>query len=170
MNDKNALAVFHDPARAATAMRRLDYATVYQGAVLVAPNAGALVASSATNAWGGAGAMKGGGALPAFKGNSWKKAVAQDSGWEDSWGGEEWIAGSVNIQPSVWKKEAPLGASLNRWNVLEQESSSSLSSTTVRAEVSGKKTENAGEEGGSKEEEKLDAASEVVDDWEKAYE
>ncbi|KAL3009726.1 hypothetical protein AAZX31_07G099700 [Glycine max] len=170
LNDKNALAVFHDPARAATAMRRLDYATVYQGAVLVAPNAGALVASSATNAWGGAGAMKGGGALPALKGNSWKKAVAQDSGWEDSWGGEEWIAGSVNIQPSVWKKEAPLAASLNRWNVLEQESSSSLSSTTVRAEVSGKKTENAGEEGGSKEEEKLDAASEVVDDWEKAYE
>ncbi|KAG5134235.1 hypothetical protein JHK82_025423 [Glycine max] len=162
LNDKNALAVFHDPARAATAMRRLDYATVYQGAVLVAPNAGASAASSATNAWGGA--------LPALKGNSWKKAVAQDSGWGDSGVGEEWTAGSVNMQPSVWKKEAPLAASLNRWNVLEQESSSSSSSTTIRADISGKKTENTGEEGGSKEEENLDATSEVVDDWEKAYE
>nr|KYP36909.1 Transcriptional repressor NF-X1 [Cajanus cajan] len=179
LNDKNALAVFHDPARAATAMRRLDHGTVYQGAVLVAPN----VASSATNAWGGAGAAKGGAALAstsASRGNSWKKAVVQDSDWkEDSWGDEGLATGSV--QPSVWKKEAPIAASLNRWNVLEHESgsgSSSSSLTTVRAEVSGKQVENSAVStfvsgaGGSNGEGNSDAAevSEVVDDWENAYE
>ncbi|KAG5030327.1 hypothetical protein JHK87_013841 [Glycine soja] len=52
LNDKNALAVFNDPARAATAMRRFDHGTVYKGAVMVVvpPNVGASVASSATNA------------------------------------------------------------------------------------------------------------------------
>ncbi|TKY44830.1 NF-X1-type zinc finger protein NFXL1 [Spatholobus suberectus] len=181
LNDKNALAVFNDPARAATAMRRLDHGTVYQGAVFFTPNAGASAASSATNAWGGAGKMKEGGASPALKGNLWKKAVVQDPSWkEDSWGDEEWVTGSVNIQPSVWKKEAPIAASLNRWNVLEQESGSSSSSSfkTVRAEVSGRQTENSAVSmlvsgaGGSHEEGNSDAAevSEVVDDWEKAYE
>ncbi|KAK7380096.1 hypothetical protein VNO78_32499 [Psophocarpus tetragonolobus] len=176
LNDKNALAVFHDPARAATALRRLDHATGYQGAILVASNVGASAASSATNAWGGAGVMKG--VLPVSKGNSWKKAVVQDPGRkEDSWGGKEWTAGSVNIQPSVWKKEAPISASLNLWNVLDQESGSSSSFTTVGAEVSGKQNGQSaastllfGEEGSSNEEGNLDAASEVVDDWEKAYE
>ncbi|KAK7314674.1 hypothetical protein VNO77_33201 [Canavalia gladiata] len=175
LNDKNALAVFHDPARAATAMRRLDHGTVYQGAVLAAPNVGA---SSATNAWGGAGMTKEG-APPALKGNPWKKAVVQDPGWkEDSWGDEEWATGSANTQPSVWKKEAPITATVNRWNILDQESSSSSSFTTVGTKVSGKQTENSAvsmlesHAGGSNEEGKLDTAevSEVVDDWEKAYE
>ncbi|XP_061340039.1 NF-X1-type zinc finger protein NFXL1-like [Gastrolobium bilobum] len=176
LNDKNALAVFHDPARAATAMRRLDHGSVYQGAVSVA-------ASSATNAWGGAGTMKEGGALSALKGNPWRKAVVQESSWrEDSWGDEDWSTGSANIQPSVWKKEAPLTALLNRWNVLDQESSTSSSFTTVGTEVSGKNTESSvvsrleSHAGGSNEEGQLggnsDVAevSEVVDDWEKAYE
>ncbi|KAJ1438677.1 Zinc finger, NF-X1-type [Sesbania bispinosa] len=185
LNDKNALAVFHDPARAATAMRRLDHGTVYQGAVSVAPNVGASAASSATNAWGGAGTLKEGGSLSALKGNNpWKKAVVQEHGWkEDSWGDEEWTTGSATIQPSVWKKEAPITASLNPWNVLDQESSSGSSITTARTEASGKQTGNSGvsrleshaggsNEGGQQLGGNLDAAevSEVVDDWEKAYE
>lgn len=187
LNDKNALAVFHDPARAATAMRRLDHGTVYQGAVSVVQNIGAAsAASSATNAWGGGGTMKeGGGALSVLKGNPWKKAVVQEPGWkEDSWGDEEWATGSsANIQPSVWKKEAPITTSLNPWNVLDQESSSSSSSTTVTAEASGKHTQTSAvsrleswagssNEGGNKLGGNFNAAeaSEVVDDWEKAYE
>jgi transcriptional repressor NF-X1 len=31
-NEKNALAIFIDPARTATTLRRLDHASVYQGA------------------------------------------------------------------------------------------------------------------------------------------
>lgn len=185
LNDKNALAVFNDPARAATAMRRLDHGSVYQGAVLVVPNVGASVASSATNAWGGAGTMKGG-ALAALKGNPWKKAVVQEPGWiDDSWGDEEWATGSANVQPpSVWKKEAPIAASLNPWSVLDQESSSSSSvaSATSKTEVSRKHAESSavpkleprsgvsnleGQLGGN-----FDASdvSDVIDDWENAFE
>ncbi|KAI4352089.1 hypothetical protein L6164_006375 [Bauhinia variegata] len=178
LNDKNALAVFNDPARAATAMRRLDHGTVYYGAVVFAQNIGSSAASSATSAWGGIGTMKEGGALTALKGNPWKKAVVQEAGWrEDSWGDEEWTGGSANIQPSVWKKEAPIAASLNPWSVLDQESSSSSSVATVKTEVPGKQPASSAvsrvesdperQSGG-----KLDETegSEVVDDWEKAYE
>ncbi|KAK7271182.1 hypothetical protein RJT34_26865 [Clitoria ternatea] len=180
LNDKNALAVFHDPARAATAMRRLDHGAVYQGACLVAPNPGALPASSAVNAWGGAGTMKEGGAPPVLKSNPWKKAVVQEAGWrEDSWGDEGWPSGSANMQPSVWKKETPIAASINRWNILDQESSSSSLIAAVKTEVSGKQTDNNGavsrlesHASGSNVEGNIDTTevSEVVDDWEKAYE
>ncbi|MED6207812.1 hypothetical protein PIB30_039188 [Stylosanthes scabra] len=182
LNDKNALAVFHDPARAATAMRRLDHGTFYQGAVSVVPNVGAAATSSTTSAWGG-GTMKEG-ALSALKGNAWKKAVVQESGWrEDSWGDEEWTTGSANVQQSAWKKEAPIAASFNRWNVLDHETGSSSSSTNVKkTQVSVKNTESSAvlrlesQASGSNEQGRhggnLDAAesSEVVDDWEKAYE
>ncbi|KAL1318296.1 hypothetical protein HN51_070567 [Arachis hypogaea] len=182
LNDKNALAVFHDPARAATAMRRLDHGTFYQGAVSVVPNVGATTTSSTTGAW-GAGTMKEG-ALSVLKGNAWKKAVVQESSWrEDSWGDEEWTTGSANVQQSAWKKEAPIAASFNRWNLLDHESGQSSSSTNVKkAEASGKNTESSAvlrlesHAAGSNEQGKrggnLDAteASEVVDDWEKAYE
>ncbi|MED6167441.1 NF-X1-type zinc finger protein nfxl1 [Stylosanthes scabra] len=182
LNDKNALAVFHDPARAATAMRRLDHGTFYQGAVSVVPNVGSAATTSTTSAWGG-GTMKEG-ALSALKGNAWKKAVVQESGWrEDSWGDEEWTAGSANVQQSAWKKEAPIAASFNRWNVLDHETGSSSSSTNVKkTQVSVKNTESSAvlrlesQASGSNEQGRhggnLDAAetSEVVDDWEKAYE
>ncbi|XP_027340062.1 NF-X1-type zinc finger protein NFXL1-like [Abrus precatorius] len=184
LNDKNALAVFNDPARAATAMRRLEHGTVYQGAVVVVPNVGASVTSSATNAWGGSGSMKGGGALAALKGNPWKKAVVQEPGWrEDSWGDEEWATGSDNVQSSIWKKEAPpISASLNPWSVLDQESSSRSSVAAVKTDVSRKHSESSAvtklepHDGGSNLEGRhavnLDAleASDVVDDWEQACE
>lgn len=173
LNDKNALAVFHDPARAATAMRRLDHGTVYQGAVSFVQNVGASAASSVTNAWGG---TKEGGGLSTLRSNPWKKAVVLDPGWkEESWGEEQWgTGGSANIQPSVLKKEAPIPASTNPWNVLNQESSSSSSFTTVmRSETSGKQTRSGvqpsagGAIGGNKD---ATEAAEVVDDWEQAFE
>ncbi|KAI9101587.1 hypothetical protein K1719_023831 [Acacia pycnantha] len=183
LNDKNALAVFHDPNRAATAMRRLDHGTAYHGAVVVVPNAGASATSSvATNAWGGAGTLKEGGALAALKGNPWKKAVVQEPGWrEDSWGDEEWTTGSANLQTSAWTRETPkvpITASLNRWSVLDHESSSRSAAATIRTEPSRKhspssssapklESEPSGPVQGNA---NATEASEVVDDWEQAYE
>ena len=174
LNDKNALAVFNDPGRAAAAMRRLDYGIAYQGAVVVVTNVGASVAS---------GTMKVGGAVAALKGNPWKKAVAQEAGWmEDSWGAEEWASSPANVQPSVWKKEAPVFASLNPWSALVQDSDSSSSVAIVKTEIPRKHSESSAvsklepRAGGSKLEGphggNFDASeiSEVVDDWEKAFE
>uniref|UniRef100_A0A803R1E8 NFXL1 RRM-like domain-containing protein n=1 Tax=Cannabis sativa TaxID=3483 RepID=A0A803R1E8_CANSA len=100
LNDKNALAVFHDPARAATAMRRLDHGSVYNGAARFhADDFRCFFGSnSGTNAWGGGAGM-------VSKSNPWKKAIVQ----EDTWGGDEWsTSGSADVQPSAWKKETPL--------------------------------------------------------------
>ncbi|KAG4398506.1 hypothetical protein AAZX31_08G054400 [Glycine max] len=183
LNDKNALAVFNDPARAATAMRRLDHGTVYQGAVVVVvPNVGASVASSATNAWGGSGTMKGG-ALAALKSNPWKKDVIQEPGWrEDAWGDEEWATGSANVKLPIQKKEARISASVNPWSVLNQESSSSSSVAAIKIDGSRKHSESSvitkleprdgGSNLGGQPAGNFDAleASDVVDDWEKACE
>jgi transcriptional repressor NF-X1 len=174
LNDKNALAVFNDPARAATAMRRLDHGSVYNGAVVVLPNGGVAAASSATSAWGGAGA--------ALKGNPWKKAIGQEPGWKEGlWGDEEWSGGgSADMQASAWKKEAPIAASLNRWSVLDAETSLSSSAASLRTEDPGKRagsssgsvlesgesgSNSAGQHQGNSSGTEM---SEVVDDWEKA--
>ena len=168
LNDKNALAVFHEPARAATAMRRLDHGSVYHGAVLVHATGGASGSSSGISAWGGSGMAKS---------NPWKKAVQ-----EDTWVGEEWSSNSsADVQASAWKKGTPLAASLNRWSVLDPESALSSSSTSAGIKDSAK-----GAAGGShlSLESNLSTpspsgqhvgniteteASEVVDDWEQAY-
>lgn len=149
LNDKNALAVFGDPARAATAMRRLDHGSVYHGAAIFHQNGGASSASStAGNAWGGGASLK-------VASNPWKKAV------ENSWAG-----GSVDLQGSVWKEqEAPIAASVNRWSVLDDEVSGSGSGVTVDNPVSGHEVKASGVGDIGSEE-----SSEVVDDWEKAYE
>ncbi|KAG5229734.1 NF-X1-type zinc finger protein [Salix suchowensis] len=187
-NDKNALAVFNDPARAATAMRRLDHGSLYHGASVVPQNTGASLASPAYNACAVAGtAMEGAGA--ALKGTSWKKAVVQESGCrKDSWGGEEWSdgGGSADFQASAWKgKEAPAMASMNRWSVLDSENADSSSAASVKIEdpdkqvagiISGSGLESSGstsdtsrqpamQSGGVSREEH---SSEVVDNWEKA--
>lgn len=182
LDDKNALAVFNDPTRASTAMRRLDRGSIYQGAVVAVPSVGARATSSATNAWVGAGTMKEGGALATLKGNTWKRVVIQEPGWrEDSWGDEGWATGSANIQPSMWKKEAPIPASPNPWSVLDQDSSRSFVAP-VKAEISRKHAESSSVTmleplgGGSNLERyhgrSFDAleVSDIVDDWEKACE
>uniref|UniRef100_A0A803P7U5 NF-X1-type zinc finger protein NFXL1 n=1 Tax=Cannabis sativa TaxID=3483 RepID=A0A803P7U5_CANSA len=176
LNDKNALAVFHDPARAATAMRRLDHGSVYNGAVTFhATTSGASSGSnSGTNAWGGGAGM-------VSKSNPWKKAIVQ----EDTWGGDEWsTSGSADVQPSAWKKETPLAASINRWSVLDSENattSSSSSSSSLPKSFAGTKKALGGGLHSSLENVPTPAAaplvgnvtetetSEVAEDWEKAY-
>ncbi|KAF2317563.1 hypothetical protein GH714_024700 [Hevea brasiliensis] len=177
LNDKNALAVFNDPARAATAMRRLDHGSVYHGAVAVLQSVGAS-AAPVSNPWGVSGNTKGGGAAAAFKPG--KKAVVPEHGWrEDSWGSEEWCHGSGDVQASAWKgKEAPIAATINRWSALDSESISKASTTSIRTEDPAKRASNLGIESNSRifsSPERLGGISsqvelsEVVDDWEKAY-
>jgi transcriptional repressor NF-X1 len=122
LNDKNALAVFSDPSRAATAMRRLDHGSVYHGAVVVLQSGGA---STASSAWGGAGMAK---ELAPLKTNPWKNSGVQEPGWrKDSWGSEDCL------QASAWKgNDSPIAASVNRWSILDSEST--LSSSTVKVE------------------------------------
>ncbi|KAJ6295056.1 hypothetical protein OIU76_023035 [Salix suchowensis] len=187
-NDKNALAVFNDPARAATAMRRLDHGSLYHGASVVPQNTGASLASPAYNACAVAGtAMEGAGA--ALKGTSWKKAVVQESGCrKDSWGGEEWYdgGGSADFQASAWKgKEAPAMASMNRWSVLDSENADRSSAASVKIEdpdkqvagiISGSGLESNGSTSDTSRQPAMQSgvvsreehSSEVVDNWEKA--
>ncbi|KAF5734043.1 NF-X1-type zinc finger protein NFXL1 [Tripterygium wilfordii] len=185
LNDKNALAVFHDPARAATAMRRLDHASVYYGASAISHSVGALGGSSISNVWGGAGSTEERGALTALKGNSWKKAVLQDPGSrEDSSVDEEWSSGSA-VQGSAWKvNEAPIAASINRWSAIDSETSLKPAAPSVRIEDHAERVGNqskssfesiatssssAGQPKAAADVSDNDL-TEVVDDWEKAYE
>ncbi|XP_077241128.1 NF-X-like 1 [Tasmannia lanceolata] len=179
LNDKNALAIFGDPARAATALRRLDHGSAYHGAVTVyQSNVGvsgsSSSGSSAINAWG---AKEGGAAV---KGNSWKKAVVQDLSWtEDSWGGD-WPNGGngADAQIPLWKGNEtgpPISASGNRWNVLDTDSvpnpktANSVEVQDLGHGVQGSSSSvptlpgQAGDVGEAKQ-------LEEVDDWEKAYE
>lgn len=178
LNDKNALAVFSDPARAATAMRRLDNGSVYQGAAVV-KHSGA--GAAAASAWGGASAST------SLKGNSWKKAVVKELiNWvEDSWGEEEWSNDSVttDVGPASLKgREAPVTLTTNRWTVLNSDSSLSSTESSARA-VNYAKRSAAIEPTSGRElmSAPLSSATlqlmgtsddnaEVADDWEKAYE
>ncbi|CAK9187670.1 unnamed protein product, partial [Ilex paraguariensis] len=184
LNDKNALAVFSDPARAATAMRRLDQGSVYYGAAVL-QNGGASAATSASNAWGVAGVAKDGGALASLKANPWKKAVVPELDWtESSWGAEEGSGDPAEVEvASIWKvKEAPIAASANRWTVLDSEITSSSSSTApVQSKDPGEPTPIHNNKSGleptlkasssnvvGQPEGEVDEMSDVVDDWEKA--
>ncbi|CAH8383909.1 unnamed protein product [Eruca vesicaria subsp. sativa] len=113
LNDKNALVVFHDHARAATAMRRLDHGSVYHGAVIVQNGA---QSPSLVNAWG---KLPGSSSSDVQKANPWKKAVIQES--DETWGAEDsFIRGSsTDIQPSTWRPATSNTPTVNRWSVLE---------------------------------------------------
>lgn len=182
LNDKNALAVFGDPARAATAMRRLDQGSVYYGAIVVPQSGSATPITSSANAWGSAAAAKDG-AITVLKGNPWKKAVLQEPDWkESSWGADEWSANIADSKlPSSKEKEAPGVASSNRWSVLDSGSTSKSSNDSVKLEHMSKQPESPSateskpvvicinpstlQEGMSD-----DQSADVVDDWEKACE
>ncbi|XAR65419.1 hypothetical protein NMG60_11009545 [Bertholletia excelsa] len=179
LNDKNALAVFSDPARAATAMRRLDQGSAYYGAAVLPQNSGATVASSGVNCWAGIGQAKDIGAPVSAKNNPWKKAIVQEPNWrESSWGGEEWSSDGGNMDVSAWKgKDAPIATSANRWSVLDsmtmQSSSAAPTGTkdpgkqTETGMVSGFDTQSSGTNFGFQQEGNCEL-SDVVDDWEKA--
>ncbi|GJR26079.1 NF-X1-type zinc finger protein NFXL1 [Tanacetum coccineum] len=158
LNDKNALAVFSDPARAATAMRRLDHGSVYHGAAVLSTN-GTSSTGVSSNVWGGGASTT----------NPWKKAVVQQD-HSDSWiVAQEW----VNPETSPWKvKEGPLitTSSANRWSILESEVGSSQESGKVLAsnvlfenEPSSSSTSSSNAAAALKQDDV------VVEDWEKAY-
>lgn len=161
LNDKNALAVFGDPARAATALRRLDHGSVYYGAAMVVVQNGPPSALGA-NTWGGG----------ASKGNPWKKAVIQEAGWKEE--EDEWSTstrtGSSDLQTTApSRKEPPIAASVNRWSVLDSEkgnisSVSSLPASSKQAVVPSHSSSVSDAVSSSLEQ------GEVIDDWEKAYE
>ncbi|GJU59915.1 hypothetical protein Tco_1237681 [Tanacetum coccineum] len=121
LNDKNAFAMFSDPAQAATAMRRLDHGSVYHGAAVLSTN-GTSSTGVSSNVWGGGASTT----------NPWKKAVVQQE-HSDSWiVAQEW----VNPETSPWKvKEDPLitTSSTHRWSILEFEVGSSQESGKVLA-------------------------------------
>lgn len=119
LNDKNALAIFSDPARAATALRRLDHGSPYQGATVVLQNSG--TSAHGNNAW-CLGTKDGG--LGAKGMNPWKKPLALES---DSWGGGDWSSTVADATVPVWpvNEVAPLSAT-NQWHVLEQDTAKNL--------------------------------------------
>ncbi|KAL3818517.1 hypothetical protein ACJIZ3_004422 [Penstemon smallii] len=179
LNDKNALSVFSDPARAATAMRRLDQGSVYYGAVAVPQSGGASAANSgAGNAWvvSGVGSKDGASTVAAPKGNPWKKVVVQDSDWKENCWGADWSTNTADSELSAWKeKEASVGAgagSSNRWSVLESGSTSKSSDASVTNGYVEEQVENPSEISGLNlpVQRDDDTSGEVVDDWEKAYE
>ncbi|KAF9589493.1 hypothetical protein IFM89_024764 [Coptis chinensis] len=174
LNDRNALAVFSDRVRAATALRRLDHGSAYHG-VVVLQNGGTSASSPGVNAWEGA---------EVTKINPWKKAVVQDTQWEEcSWGSEDW-SDATSVQPQVWKgKETLFAPSANRWKALDPDTfpkpmtvaSSGTENSVEHGTGNSSGTESVsrvhglnltGQIAGVTE---VAEPSEVVDDWEKAF-
>ncbi|EPS69523.1 hypothetical protein M569_05241 [Genlisea aurea] len=89
LNDKNALAVFSDPARASTAMRRLDQGSVYHGAAAFVPQKSgpppSSVAGASSAAWGGSSTVAASASAPS---KGWKTAISK-SGLEE-WSSNRW--------------------------------------------------------------------------------
>ncbi|KAK6795671.1 hypothetical protein RDI58_009126 [Solanum bulbocastanum] len=173
LNDKNALAVFNDPARAATAMRRLDQGSAYCGAAVVHQSGVASAVASATNVWGVSGGAKDGGGVAALKGNPWKKAVVQEPHLRESlWDADEWSNNPTDLAaPSAWRaNEAPATASSNRWSALEPEITSSLPRASITIQEPVTETEVGGSVLPPKPQDVgIDDMADVVDDWDKAY-
>ncbi|KAL3679172.1 hypothetical protein R1sor_022128 [Riccia sorocarpa] len=111
LNDKNALAVFGDAARAATALRRVDHTTVYKGAISVP---GSAVQSK--GAWGQSTAA---GSSFAAKASAKKKAVESSSWVEDAWGQENRNTSAEQLTGAWQRKEPPISIK-NPWGALEQ--------------------------------------------------
>ncbi|CAM0948762.1 unnamed protein product [Alopecurus aequalis] len=121
LNDKNALAVFSDPARAATALRRLDYASAYQGAAMF----GVTQASASGNVWGGA--HREGGSAAKTGANPWKMAGASESGPSGEWTVLGHSPGTSVLPGSAWRSGDAAGQVMgtNRWNALESAAATS---------------------------------------------
>ncbi|MCL7022944.1 hypothetical protein MKW94_007243 [Papaver nudicaule] len=168
LDEFNALAIFSDPGRAATALRRLDHGSAYHGAAVV-------IAPTVTNVWG---TSKEGGSVGALKANPWKKAVVQEASW-DSWGVDQnWTNNPAEVQNTVWRgKEAPIMASINRYDALDQDSvssSSAVSGGVVQTRPSNYQTGSSSTSTEPKQEaktgDKNDKEVVVADDWEEACE
>jgi len=110
LNDKNALAIFADGARAATALRRVDHASEYRGATTVPVEASS---STRSGAWGIQTSLP-------TKANAFRKG-RQDSNWvEDAWDDQSGAKQEIGAWQS---KILPLSASQNPWGALSNASS-----------------------------------------------
>jgi transcriptional repressor NF-X1 len=167
LNDRNALTIFNEPARAATALRRLDYGSAYHGAVVAMPTSFGFASGT------GAGKGMGGSGVGRNVTNPWKKALVSDP---NPWGDSGSVVDSVGdlARPARHENEAaPMTTLTNRWKVLGSDLGSNVGTNKfsvdrkidIESEVEIKK----GEEGSSRGEGKNEAVEEVVDDWEKAY-
>jgi transcriptional repressor NF-X1 len=162
LNDKNAIAVFNDPARAATALRRLDYGSAYQGAAMFMPSSAQ--ASSSGNVW--VGGQKDGGL--AARSNPWKKG-------EPDLPSRDWTGVAGHAPASGWRgtnTAAQVMGTQNRWNVLESDAATSSGpvedrKTAPREDAGYSAVHNSGNAGPSVS--KLQPDIEV-DDWEEACE
>lgn len=128
LNDKNALAVFSDPARAATALRRLDYGSAYQGAAMFCPSS-STQASSSGNIW--VAGQRDGGLAAKGSANPWKKASTSEPDPSGDWTvlGQAPGTSVLDQAPgSVWRRgdTASQVMGTNRWNALESDAATSL--------------------------------------------
>ncbi|XP_008649308.1 NF-X1-type zinc finger protein NFXL1 [Zea mays] len=119
LNDKNAIAVFNDPARAATALRRLDYGSAYQGAAMFMPSSAQ--ASFSSNVW--IGEQKDGGITA--RNNPWKKPA---SAAEPDPPSGDWTGVAGHAPAPGWRgvnTASQVMGTTNRWNVLESDAAAS---------------------------------------------
>lgn len=107
LNDRNALAIFSDAARAATALRRVDHSSVYRGAAGMPPPRGSSVLR------GGLHATSMAGAKPPLLSKG-----MQDSNWvEDAWSDEQ---RSLKQEMGAWQRNALPITTKNPWATLGQ--------------------------------------------------
>nr|CAB3470206.1 unnamed protein product [Digitaria exilis] len=164
LNDKNAIAVFSDPARAATALRRLDYGSAYQGAAMFMPSS---TQASSGNVW--VGGQKDGGL--AARSNPWKKPAAAEPDLPSG----DWTGVAGHAPAAGWRGASTASQVMgtqNRWNVLESDAATSSGpaedrKTAPRTDAGYSAVQNSGNAGPSVS--KLQADVEV-DNWEEAYE
>jgi transcriptional repressor NF-X1 len=97
LNDKNAVAVFSDPARAATALRRLDYGSAYQSAAMFMPNSRV----QPGNVW--VGVQKDGGI--ASKSKPWQKIASVEPGSSS----ENWTGVHGHAPAPGWRGAGNVG-------------------------------------------------------------
>lgn len=160
LNDKNAVAVFNDPARAATALRRLDYGSAYQGAAMFMPSS--VQASSSGNVW--IGGQKDGGL--AARSNPWKKPASA----EPELPARDWIGVAGHAPGPGWRganSATQVMGTSNRWNVLESGMATSSGPDDERAPAHANGAPNTGNAGLMVT--KLQPDIEV-EDWEEACE
>lgn len=163
LNDKNAIAVFNDPARAATALRRLDYGSAYQGAAMFMPSS---AQASSGNVW--IGEQKDGGF--AARNNPWKKPASAEPDLPSG----DWSGVAGHAPAPGWRgvnTASQVMGTTNRWNVLESDAAASSGSGNERKPAPGtdvhSTVSNTGNAGPSVTKLQPDVE---VDDWEEACE
>ncbi|KAI4975111.1 hypothetical protein ZWY2020_048718 [Hordeum vulgare] len=168
LNDKNAVAVFSDSARAATVLRRLDYGYAYQGAAMFCPSS-ITQASLSSNVWVGAPRDGGMSSASPCKKDSPSELKPNPPALMTVLGRAPGTSVLGNAPGSVWKPAVQVTGS-NRWNALESDAATSFwdNRQTCRDRGSSffsKKTESSAEPSAGQSVSKLQPDVEV-EDWE----